>query len=360
MLKKIYILIDRIVSLYKKNRLVFILFIVVQIITIFAYTFFFTTIINTRANYVSQYTSMRTIKTDLKKCKLDKQITNNVVSIIRNNNISDIENISMFFIDNTNTRQLVGYLYPNKFSKDVFGSPISLEDIQKGSYVVIPRNADNRYNPNVEQYSIGDNMVIINKNFKVKGIRKYYYLDEIPYTTGLKFLTLSAFDIILPDSTSDKQKEMLKKYLETNIKNIKVILPESIPEKVITSLFIPLVSSIFIGLIAIFNFTFLYKYMIEKSRKDYILLRICGCSRLKSILLLFSQMAFLFTISYFISLIVLLILKKTNVSIFSQTSITISNCLVIYISFLSIIILAITPFLISVFKKSLIANQKLL
>ncbi len=40
MLKKIYILIDRIVSLYKKNRLVFILFIVVQIITIFAYTFF--------------------------------------------------------------------------------------------------------------------------------------------------------------------------------------------------------------------------------------------------------------------------------------------------------------------------------
>lgn len=40
MLKKIYILIDRIVSLYKKNRLVFILFIVVQIITIFAYMFF--------------------------------------------------------------------------------------------------------------------------------------------------------------------------------------------------------------------------------------------------------------------------------------------------------------------------------
>lgn len=360
MLKKIYLLSNRIISLYKKNHIVFILFIVVQIITILAYIFFLTTIIKTRAAYVSEYTSMRTIKSDLKNCDLDES-TIDIVSIIKSNNVTSVENISMFFTDVTNSRQFVGYLYPDRFSQDVFGNPISVNDINKCNHVFIPRNQDGRHNPNAEQYSIGDNMVIKNQTFKAIGVRKYYYLDEIPYTTGLKFLKLTAFDIIVPEDTSDSQKEQLKDYLRTYFKDIKVILPETIPEKVITSLFIPLISSIFIGLIAIFNFTFLYRYMVEKSKKDYILLRICGCSRLKSVVLLFSQMCILFTLSYIISLIILFVLKKINIiGVFNNTSITVIDCLLIYLSFLLIIILTLTPFLISVLKKSLIENQKLL
>ncbi len=136
-------------------------------------------------------------------------------------------------------------------------------------------------------------------------------------------------------------------------------LPRSVSQKTISSLFFPLIASIFIGIIAILNFIFIYKYMMEKCRKDYIILRLCGCSRFKSILLVFAQLVLIFSFSYLISICLLFLFRQSNLGrVICDMAVTFQDCIVIYTSFVLIILTIIAPFAFSFLRNSLISSQK--
>lgn len=362
MKRNMYLLLCKTISLIKNNRLISVVLLLVQIITILSMIFFFTTVVKSRASYVAAYTTMRTIAVNMSNGKYDTK-SHDIAADIKNNGIAQIENIEFHFFDNSSTekhpRELIAYLHPELCSEDVFGTPISQEDIKKLAKAVVPRNQNKEINPDAEEYKIGDNMKIAGSSFRVSGIRHGGYLDEIPYTTGLNVLKLSSFRVIIPPDVSQRQKEQLQQYIENTFQGI-VRLPKPVSQKTISSLFFPLIASVFIGIIAILNFIFIYKYMMKKCRKDYIILRICGCSRFKSILLVFAQLVLIFSLSYLISICLLFLLKQSYSGkfIFGSISVTFQDCIIIYTSFLLIILAVIAPFALSFFRNSLISSQK--
>lgn len=361
MKKNMYLLFCKTISLIKSNRLIFAVLLLVQIITILSVIFFFTTVVKSRASYVAAYTTMRTIAVNMSNGKYDAK-NHDIAADIKNNGIAEIENIEFHFYDNSSSekqsRELIAYLHPELCSSDVFGTPISQEDIKVCKKVVIPRNQNKEINPAAEEYKIGDTMRIAGSSFRASGIRHGGYLDEIPYTTGLNVLKLSSFRVIVPPDVSQRQKEQLQQYFETAFHGT-VRLPKPVSQKTISSLFFPLIASVFIGIIAILNFIFIYKYMMKKCRRDYIILRICGCSRFKSILLVFAQLVLIFSFSYLISICLLFLFRQSNPGrIISDMAVTFQDFIVIYTSFILIILTIIAPFAFNFLRNSLISSQK--
>ncbi|WP_054750045.1 ABC transporter permease [Ruminiclostridium josui] len=361
MKKNIYLLFCKTISLIKNNRLISAVLLLVQIITILSVTFFFTTIVKSRASYVATYTAMRTIAVNMSNGKYNAK-NHDIAAKIANNGIDEIENIEFHFFDKSSSekqpRELIAYLHPELCSNDVFGTPISQEDIKKCKKVVIPSNQNKELNPSAEEYKIDDTLRIAGNSFRASGIRHGGYLDEIPYTTGLNLLYLSSFRVIIHPDVSQNQKEDLQQYFENTFQGT-VRLPKPVSQKTISSLFFPLIASVFIGIIAILNFIFIYKYMMKKCRRDYIILRICGCSRFMTIFLVFAQLVLIFSFSYIISMCLFFLLRQLSLGrVISDITVTFQDCIIIYTCFVLIIITIIAPFALSFFRNSLISSQK--
>lgn len=97
MKKNIYLLFCKTISLIKNNRLISAVLLLVQIITILSVTFFFTTIVKSRASYVATYTAMRTIAVNMSNGKYNAK-NHDIAAKIANNGIDEIENIEFHFL----------------------------------------------------------------------------------------------------------------------------------------------------------------------------------------------------------------------------------------------------------------------
>jgi len=359
--KFFYLLWQKTGTLIKRNRLVFFVFMAVQIVTIFSYIFFYSTVIKSQTDYVSNYDNMCRISVTLPELNKNTDFTKKII----NNGVAAPRQIIFYFSasNDKNSKQLWAYLYPEKESGGISGNRITTDDINKKTLVIIPANADKGVDPDPthhESHVVGDMLNIANLTFYAKGIRYSGWLDEIPYTTGFEHFKLKGFDILVPPKLTDTEKQQIGNYCMNTLGAINVKLPEPIAQKVFTELFFPLVASIFIGIISILNFIFLYRYMIERSRRNYILLRFCGCSRNKCLALMFCQLIGLFTVSFFISTLVLVLLKVFGGSTFASVSLSTSSNAIVYSTFLLFILIIIFPIGLRFFKKSLITEEKLL
>lgn len=355
-MKILILLAHKIVDLFFRNRLVFTIFIISQIIITYSYLFFFNIAFTNYTSYIANYSSIKTITLNFSEQSIGT-IDSNLINILRNNGIVDIEDIRLFFSTDSSKKDyrsyFVSYLNPDKVS--VFkGNPISEENVQNSDHVIVINDSTVE-----ENLRVGDTMQIDGKAFEVIGVRPVFTNMEIPYTTGLKCFSLIQAHVILPPNTTDNQKEELGKYINSHFEGVQVELPRNILSAVLVKLFFPLVTSAFVAIVSVLSLLYMYKYMVEKIRWSYLVMRLCGCSLVKGMMILYSQLLIIFSGGFLIGMIIFHLTKNIIITMeIENTNLIDLNYLFVYVFFIVILTVVFAPFIYTFGKKELVRLAK--
>lgn len=297
---------------------------------------------------------MRTITATMRGGKYDTSVINKILK----NGVAKPEQVVFYFAatNEKNPKIVCAYLDADNKGRVVSGSPITDNDVKSHAMVVVPANNQKELEPNPkyhEKHSVGDRVTIGGRKFTAVGLRSDGDYDEVPYTTAFSDFRLTGFDFLAPQGLTDTEKKQIGDYFSLSLDTADVKLPKPMAQKLLTNLFFPLVASVFTGIIAILNFIFLYRYMIERCRKDYTIIRICGCSRAKSLLIMFSQFLLLFAASYILSVFGIAVLKLCGVPAFKPVTLSAFGCIAVFITFVVIILPLMLPVGIKFFRESI-------
>ncbi len=295
---------------------------------------------------------MRTIKTELNSPVPQNSVDNLVMKLQKNPEVAP-DNIRLTFTLNSEKekekpRTFIAYLYPDLYKDRIVGRSISQKNIASQTPVMISGNEDLNFNPAARHFHTGDYVDLDGIKFSVIGCyNSIGESGEIPYTVGLSHFTLTELQLLLPADTTDNQKERLGDYLKSLIPNGKVTLPQPLTQKVLMNMFIPFAAAFIIGISALVNLLFIFKYMLESSQEDYFVLKICGCGNHKLFSVLFSELVLLYTLSYLAGEFLFSKLRQVfrENTLFVNSQLDASPVVIVYLVSVLLIVLVMVPYL---------------
>ena len=295
---------------------------------------------------------MRTIEADINN-PLSKDTANSLMTKLQKNPAVSLDNIQLTFVlnsekTNEKSRNFVSYLHPDMYSSRIVGKSITQKDIENQSPVFVSGNEDLEYRQDAKHYNTGDVVNLDGIKFTVVG--SYHVCGnsgEIPYTVGLNHFALTKLQLLVPPDATDNQKERLGNYVQKLIPGCKITLPKPLVQKVLGNMIISYAAGLLIGISALINFLFIFKYMLESSREDYLIFKICGCGNRKLFSVLFVELVSLYTLSFTIGTVLFAGIRQiyhTN-SIFANSQFNISQVLLIYLVSILLIVMIMIPYL---------------
>ena len=335
-------------QLVASNRIVSIVFVISQVITICAYIFFFTTIIGSYINYYNALEEMNSITVTFpegKKCSLES-----VMNIINQSENITAKDTQFVFVDNSEYKhEFISYadLSKSKFSK---------EDIDSHAKKVVLYNVNTSKNNDslFKNIKKGGYAVFNGTDFLISDIDYGGVINEIPYTTGFDCLKLDNFVIYLKPNLSDEEKNAVGQSFIRAFEDADVKVPPAMKAEVASSLTMPLAASIVIGISAVFCFCFMYKYMMEKTKRNYIVLRINGCSKKKGISLILLQMFALYLLSFLLGTGLFFLLRsRVFPANLRKLAVSPGGILAVFLSFLLLMALIFVPMTVGFFRKTI-------
>lgn len=348
MVKHWYLSLKAIQMLYKRSKSVFLIFIIMQMFTCMGLTFFFTTIYSARENYVRQTESARTLRVT-PPSNFSAKTTEGKIESLANQSSAKIQNITFTFVlpSEQNTEQpqtWKAYLHSEEFRMRVVGKSITRQDTEQKAPVLVASYS-----------SLSDSIPKIGTTRSVNGIDFQiigYYSDpiikgEIPYTVGLEAFYLREMEFTVPIDATDNQKEALANSIQSAMPGSTVILPAKITQKTLNSMVIPLAAALLVGGNSLITLLFLFKYMLESSRTDFFVLKICGGSPNGLFAMMAKALAAVFTGCFLAGFLLFAAFKSIwrNSPIFAGSGIPPFIVLLVYLISLAIILLAMVPYL---------------
>lgn len=171
--------------------------------------------------------------------------------------------------------------------------------ISLGRYFKTTKNFKNVYEILVNQgftetdnhYKVNDTITVFGKEFRVIGTILDASSDpyfEIPFNEIVEKTEIKNIVFRLDHIPDRKDISRYTKMIENYYGKGNVIEPNQLPEGRIFENFFRNISTLFISLLSILNFSFLYYYLLTKRKRQYSIYRLCGCSSVKggSLLLL--------------------------------------------------------------------------
>lgn len=292
MRKFIKLTLNEIARLYRRNRYVFIVLMLTQTLTVFAFVFFSSTVVASRYEYSAALEALRTYTVHI-----DQNIkSEEIMKMIDHMPVNRPENARFYFTDGTNN--FISFLYPEKDGNSNVGKGhgINQTHIDGKSRVAVAGLALPDYG--VADISVGDVIVLRNEEFDVIGVRNTQ-LSEIPYTTAFEYFDLLEIQIIMPPNLTSRQRDMIVSSLASDY-GVRVTPPRSVMQKTLVSLLLPFIACIFIGIFSVLTFVYLQIYMMEKCRYDFSIMKLCGANARYSSLIILCMFIAIFTVSYFL------------------------------------------------------------
>lgn len=338
-------------SMYKQNKIAFLLYIFVQIIISVGFVFFLTTIIQARTEYVKEFTILRMIDVEVDNYYNRNQLDDIINSVKITN---EYENVRILFQDeSTDDKQIFqSYIYTDYANNDVIGKGITDKDIQQKEKVVVMVN-DEIGDPDREslEYEIGNSFMIQGEPFHIIGYRISTY-PEIPYTIAVENMKIMEVRFQLKAHPSDNKMDSVQRFIQELLPDGNIEMPEKLNMRTLQNLMLILYSSAFVIVCAIFNFLFVFKYMIEKSSFTYNVLRLCGSSKRSLFRTILLQLVSLYIVSYTISILIFHLFIKQ----FVQTILVYEIIAGVFVFSIITIILIMLPY-ISKYSKHTIKNR---
>lgn len=354
--KSLHFFSNSIAVLFRKSKIAFLLYLLVQIVVSLGFVFFFTTVFTARKSYFETTDQMRDISVDFpnppsgkqvedacKKMEASKVVFDNIFFTFREKGVA-VEDHHRSFYSNYNL-----------FDYNVIGSQITQQMVKSRENVLVVGTAKpTEQEPNnnfiyYPKYQVGDFVEIQGEQFQIIGYRlgNLYFSSEIPYTTGLEKLVLSDMTIRLPHGFSDNEKEEFGAIVASYFHGAKVKIPPPLEQKVTMNLILPLSTSVLVGLSAVLSFLFLFQYMLESIRREYQIFHVCGASIKVLMTNLAAQLTLLFTLCFAVGTALFVLFRQIFITseFFEGTALSFSQVGVIYLISLVIILLMALPFL---------------
>lgn len=317
---------NEIIRLYRRNHYVFIVLIITQILTVFAFIFFSSTVVSSRYEYSSALESLR-----LYTIQIEQNVKyEEVMNIIDHIPFSKPENIRFYFTDGTNN--FLSVLYPEKEENKNVGKGLGISQlhIDDKSHVVVAGITLPDYS--LKNINVGDVLILGNQEFDVIGIRNIQ-MTELPYTTAFEFLDLLEMHIIMPPNMTSQQRDTIVSTL-TNNYNVSVTPPRSVLQKTLVSLLLPFIACIFIGIFSVLTFIYIHLYMIDKCKYDFSVMTVCGAKTRYNIFIIITMFISIFSISFFISSVMYFLIYRSILPI---------ALVVVYLFFVFLLVILLIP-----------------
>lgn len=239
------------------------------------------------------------------------------------------------------------------------GDSFTQEDFEKGNKkITIPMSCSSIYESlytKVEgnTYNIGDSFNLGNEIYEVIGVN-FMHAYEIPYLSIVDFSLAESINIVLGKRLGEKQENEYISYLKDHFHTDAVSEPMPLNNRGIKDYIKTYGLVMLIMVIGFFNFSFIYTSILEKRKKQIAIVRICGLSIMRAIVLNILEVLLLASVFFLLSTgiyrILLLYLMSMIGSIFVD-SLSIFDGILLYGAYTFVIVAILMPVVIKYNKK---------
>jgi hypothetical protein len=279
------IIISNIKQFITTYRLIFVLFIISQLVSTLSIMFVYSVVVSQQKEERDYNQRIRTFTVE-PMTGFDRLLDRKLYEIMDEKN-DFIRDITVKLGDTVNIHAKFTYPSSSPFYVS-YGKYFTEEDFLRGVKQVI---LSDRLTEG--QKKVGDTFTINNREYEIIGMFSGAHYHEIPYKSIEDYNSISLIEIVLEEVPNKKDVEQWREYLHGKFPDAIIAVPEVQNLQYVAVNLYRSVSSIFIGLLAVLNFSYLYRYILLKRRGQYASLRICGCSIFKGALIYLSEVLFL-------------------------------------------------------------------
>lgn len=319
-----------------KNKMIFILFLLVQVVTLvglFCAINNFEQSIDEEIKIDSNYRTYQVV-TNNKNYNFDS------LDILINK-FDKLEKVDFVKPFNDDINYCYEYLCNYNDTFIYLGRGLTSEEVKNGSNkIVLPFEM-------CYDYKVGDTYSVNDKEYTIVGISlgnnfilPYNSIKNTDEEINILFVT--------NDKLNKKEKNNLFKLIDECFEDYQIIKPINVYINYSLSNVLEMILYVLLLFLGIINLVYLYSYILEKRKKQYAILRICGCTRLKGIaiylceILLIALISYVFAILLFKFIVIQVIAKVDIYTTYSMQLISYLYALLIY---LLITILVLFPYI---------------
>lgn len=186
------------------------------------------------------------------------------------------------------------YIYPlDSYRFVILGNYFTEDDFVSGSKYIVINNP-------TEETHVGGTVDIDNIEYVVIGINQSngYYYNEIPFASVDDYSRITRISLQLNEIPSYEQKKEVLSLLKSLFPTSIVSEPVTVDIIVIASNMTEYLICICIILLAVLNTSYLYQYILEKRQKQFVIMRITGCSKVRYCFIALSEVLLVSGISF--------------------------------------------------------------
>ena len=148
-----------------------------------------------------------------------------------------------------------------------------------------------------EGYSIGDTVILMEREYKVSGLRDSSY-DEIPYSSLLPADVVYSVVFTLSKLPTTAETDGFAAQLSAAFgDDVLITKPDARDFKIEYGINAEQMISVLLICLSLLNIAFIFKYSVQKRKTLYTVSRICGAKTIKLFLILFAEATIYFIIS---------------------------------------------------------------
>lgn len=228
----------------------------------------------------------------------DAKVTAEALHSIQDNSELKIENIQLYseeMKDGEFSYCLFSEMSPTQYNV-YFGERISEANVQNADKVVVAPS----YYLRINNRKVGDTVSLDGTDYKIIGENDLSNSNfEIPYTTLLNQQIADSISVILPQYTSAEEYQRVEEYIKSNTDlQVKSIVMSKRDEELDRRSSSDLQFSVFVFALAFINFTYLYRYILEKRKRTFSVFKILGCGNVRSFFVLLLEIIILYSVSF--------------------------------------------------------------
>ena len=178
---------------------------------------------------------------------------------------------------------------------------------------------------------------------------------------GIEDFPIESINIEISAETSEADKKMFADYLRTLCPGAEVIAPEPVAQTTITRMSLLIYGGLLIGVSSFLTYVFIFVYIINRNMKDYVILRICGCSLKRMCALLVGELSGIYTLSFVFAFVLMRIINLfvgSDINMYITFDVLPLQALAVYAVTLLMLIVIFMPYAVSSARKSLAAERK--
>jgi hypothetical protein len=288
------ILLNNIKKFLKNNRVIFAVFIISQIVTSISIIYIYAIFDAKKTRDIIYNNDIRSY-TVLYSTKISDDIPEKLNTVYQKYE-DFLEQIVLF----SNSEYIkLNYLYPGIADQSTqIGSYFSKEAFENGERQIIINDESS------DQYNIGDIYILHDREYTVVGLTKNDGYNEIPFKALNSNITIEKIVFIAKDIPNKTQNEEITAYLHTVFDDVRVSPPPEanyfLSSENISSYFM----SIAIFLLAIVNISYIYRYILYCRKRQFVIIRVSGCSMKRALFLYLSEIIILSTVQFTLSCLI--------------------------------------------------------